>query len=345
MVSVFNIDWAQFYFVCPVKPIERLEYLSHYYAVKKLQYGNKYYANCYEVCDKVNENIRFGHLSICPHSSILDANGGIIKIDNRILYDRTLLLGFLDAFAELMQFYPEDYKVSRLDLCLDFNEFLNDLHPHQVISDFAGNKLRKIGKSKFALYGTQFKGAYMKYSGLRFGVHGSEMSIYLYNKTLELKEKENKPYIVEKWQEFGLDVDNVWRLELSLSPKTPLYVDKTTGEQFKIDYFLLKDVEKLNRFYYLVATKQFRFCRVEEMKGQNISRQKPLPLISSNFQNSVSPLYNHSNSTTYDKGIYNYLRKFVDTHLIDEIKEEQKRTYDIALNESAYIIKRLLKLN
>lgn len=57
---------------------------------------------------------------------------------------------------------------------------------------------------------------------LRFGTRKSGVSVYLYNKSLELLEKHSKPYISEMWQQNGIiedDTKPVYRLEFSINAK------------------------------------------------------------------------------------------------------------------------------
>ena len=66
---------------------------------------------------------------------------------------------------------------------------------------------------------------------LRFGSRSSDVTVILYNKSLEMREVKHKDYIYQKWLQSGLDVSkDIWRLEFSLKSKAKYFVDTSSGE-------------------------------------------------------------------------------------------------------------------
>ena len=210
------------------------------------------------------------------------------------------------------------------------------MYPLTLIKGLAAHTLRKVGKSKFALYGVQSsKGNF--YTGIRYGVHGSDESIYLYNKSLELSQKVDKPYIRDCWVNANLDAHNVWRLEVSLNPKVKQYVSRETGNIVSLSLDTLFD--NLPALYNCLVLRLWQIVPVERTDS-NVSRARRLPLINVTSAYPLCPLREVSNSSAYDKGVINYLRNFTDKHFIEE--RDSEPGYDELLNSAAFCIKRIL---
>lgn len=337
MNNVINIDWLQF---CGkttfTQDIEKV--LSIVWNVELAQYGNRYYKKVWHL-SKDKEPLFC--LMTEPHSTIIDNLEINVRVDNRLLYNNDLW-ACIDKLINMLQI--TNINVTRCDICNDFNLFANGMHAKDVIFELANHKYRKVGKSKFAIYGIQTKSGLI-YNGIRYGVHGSELSVYLYNKTLELKEKVYKPYIVERWLDFGLNPADVWRLELSLMPKSRLFVDKKTGESYTIDLETLRTA--FVKLYYLLVAKHFKVIDITSLTDSNISRAVALPLLEFSDNKSSAALTRVSclsNSTNYDKGIINYLDKFEDTKLFEQLDVELSNEDISILRRSSILLRRLLHL-
>lgn len=80
---------------------------------------------------------------------------------------------------------------------------------------------------------------------LHYGQPSTEIRPKLYNKTFEQdplgKCQYEKPYIIERWKEAGLDIRHVWRLEFSVTGASTLMVngDKVTLEHITNSQWLL----------------------------------------------------------------------------------------------------------
>lgn len=335
--NLVSIDWLQFCGKCNrFDDISRI--LSEKYQVNKSEYGNKYYKNVLFI--SLNKEPLFT-IMFEPHSRIIDSKEVNVRIDNRLLYDSNLWTVIDNVISSL---YLYDIHVTRVDLCNDFNLFANGQEPKEVIFNLANHIYRKIGKAKFALYGIQTKNSLL-YNGVRYGVHGSEISVYLYNKSLEMKEKVNKPYIVERWLDYGLDVNKVWRLEISLMPKNHEYTDKESGELFVISLDTLR--HNFITLFYMFCNKHFRIIDITKIHDSNISRAKPLDLLNfanNNSSQKLTRISKLSNSTTYDKGIINYLSDFENTKLY-EITDLALSNEEITiLKRSSILLRRLLHI-
>ena len=74
----------------------------------------------------------------------------------------------------------------------------------------------------------------VNYTGLTFGTHSSDAHCYLYNKSFELLTQGDKPWIRERWSRMGLDVREVWRLEVSIKSGGLKFKDKQTKEKVEV---------------------------------------------------------------------------------------------------------------
>lgn len=173
-----------------------------------------------------------------PFSPKIPKGTGTIKIENYILY-HTNRCKIIDQITSDLQLYVKG--TTRLDIAGDFRRLCGML-PELVIRDILEERIYKVGHAKstvigsqdhtqqqFTAYGTA--GRTNTYSYLRYGSRTSRISTYLYNKTKELNEQNDKPYIREMWRENGWYGDmNVWRLEYSIKGREMKFIEKDTGE-------------------------------------------------------------------------------------------------------------------
>ena len=115
------------------------------------------------------------------------------------------------------------------------------------------------------------------YSYIMFGSRSSPVCSYMYDKTKEMIEVKDKPYIRERWKENGIDIDSpVWRVEISIKSDRTKMVCTETGELFQItpdDLKFQTDLEDLFRTY---ANKYFHF-KENDLKA-NKTRMRSLEL-------------------------------------------------------------------
>lgn len=171
-----------------------------------------------------------------PYSPKIPTHSGTIKIENYILYHQNRC-AIIDQILSDLQLYVQG--TTRIDICGDFRRIAHRL-PEQLIQDILMERIYKVGHAKattigdqhqqrFTTYGTA--GKTNTYSYLRYGSRTSRISTYLYNKTKELNEQHDKPYIREMWAENGWHGDmNVWRLEYSIKGREMKFIAKDTGE-------------------------------------------------------------------------------------------------------------------
>lgn len=327
--SIISIDWLQIY-----ADVSLLKYSDEYEA-KILDYGTKNF----EILEEVYlQGSLFCSVQRKPRSEIIKSHTAVIKFENSLLY-------FADAETIIATFLRECeihlLSITRIDLAVDFKKFKNGLLPQSLIKGFMKEKFLKNGRGKYTLIGSQKNVLDVSY--LRFGTKSSDVNVYLYNKSLEMKEKVYKPYIAERWKQLeGSPLQDVWRLEFSLTAKATTFIDEQTGE---IQTITLNTFSNTKQQKEIISALEKRYFEFKVNDGQkNKTRMKRLLLLDleqTTFTNRYLPagsdIYKRDkilmkNLYTLDKehrDIPNYLIE-AKTDLIDFMTQNQtlKEYYD-----------------
>lgn len=207
-----------------------------------------------------------------PLSPVIPSDTHLIKFHNKLLYSTDLE----ERVLYILNFLGLTFKgLSRLDLAHDFNKFSNNLLPQNLINRFLTKKWLHVGKQSFKVFGKS--GINQSFETLRFGKADSELSVYLYNKSIELKEVKDKPWIREFWENLGVNNSiDVWRLEVSLKGNRLHYIDENSGSIERLSLSNIFDQQFLHHLYFSLINKYFKFVRPET--NSNISRMKQVNL-------------------------------------------------------------------
>ena len=262
--SIISIDWLQIY-----ADVSLLKYSDEYEA-KILDYGTKNF----EILEEVYlQGSLFCSVQRKPRSEIIKSHTAVIKFENSLLY-------FADAETIIATFLRECeihlLSITRIDLAVDFKKFKNGLLPQSLIKGFMKEKFLKNGRGKYTLIGSQKNVLDVSY--LRFGTKSSDVNVYLYNKSLEMKEKVYKPYIAERWKQLeGSPLQDVWRLEFSLNAKATTFIDEHTGE---IQSITLNTFSNTKQQKEIISALEKRYFEFKVNDGQkNKTRMKRLLLL------------------------------------------------------------------
>ena len=274
MLNDFNV--LNYTPIMRVISIDYLQLYCHAYFLKsnsmfhfELQHSSsRQFKRIYKVYDLVT-NDHYATVQAEPFSPVIPKHAVIVKIANRELYKQRWAEQ-VNYFLNVCFIVPQS--VSRLDLCCDFNQFDNNLQVNTFFDRFLSNKYLKNRLAKYTLQGEQTDRHQASY--IRFGNHDSEVSVYLYNKSLEMREVKTKPYITERWAENQLDVNkDVWRLEVSLKSTRLKFVVAKTGELFRIDLEHTATQGMLENIYNAVIQKYWDF-RVNDGKSRKDRMRK-----------------------------------------------------------------------
>lgn len=339
MIYTLAIDWLSIF--CMYNGFDTWEPgNTERFSYKQETFGTRCFSRFYRVRMPNEEGgmDEFAEIQATPYSSILPEYAVIIRFVNRALY----LPNFWGLADELLIANNMTCQgISRIDICADFNEFAQ-INPKALIEGFAAKRLRHIGRGVGALYFNHGKGAErdefgkpkpdygVYYTGLSFGTHSSDAHVYLYNKTFELLTQGDKPWIKDTWIAAGLDVRNVWRLEVSIKSQGLKFKDKATGKKVEIDVPMVYDTHELDKIYQTFVRKLFAFIK-NKPKITNVSREPRLIL----FDES-KPAYdrgairNISSGNRIEKILIKSLYQFADRYRGRYIYEARERAQSLA---------------
>ncbi len=339
MKYALSIDWLQFFCVCgrgrflasdPYN--ETLDSpLPYGYRLEKC--GSRHYKKIVTIIYDGEDIAQVQHE---PHSTqVLPPDSCIIKFDNRLLYSNDLW--------NIVEYVLKDHhlrvrSLSRVDICADFNS----LHKYdcvQFITDFLASKIRHKGSGKgaahFEHYGKMEHGysiSHLDYTGLTFGSHDSDSRAYLYNKTRELAQAKDKPYIRDFWNKAGLDTTkDVWRLEISLKSKAMKFKNKQTADVVKIDKDELKDTAELAKLFHTFRRKLFSFI-VNRPGITNISREPLIELFNGEPYYEHGVLRNVTGSTRTERILIKQLWQMVNVYRGTGFVSDNEITKTLATN-------------
>lgn len=203
------------------------------YNIQLLPVSSRTFRDIYTIS---KEGRQVAQLACHPFSPKIPSYSGTIKFENYILYNDNRC-AIIDQIMEELQLYT--LGTTRIDICGDFRRIAGRL-PEHLIQDILFERIYKVGHAKVTTMGDQQRQQFTSYgvagktntfSYLRYGTRNSRISTYLYNKTKELNEEHDKPYIREMWRNNGWHGDqNVWRLEFSIKGRDMKFIAKDTGE-------------------------------------------------------------------------------------------------------------------
>lgn len=253
-----NVDWLQVF--CHdgnTGNLASIYFEKSAYEFQLLPHGSRHFKELWEVHNEDGD--KYAIIQRVPHSSIISADGAIIQLCNRELYRPHYAAEFL-LFLSAHKF---SYKsISRLDVCFDSNVLRNRLRHSTFITKIMQGLVLKNNQS-----GVQWNfssianvGKPMECNSCSFGSKSSGVSTKMYNKTLEMKEQTNKPYISENWVCNGLNVnEDVWRIEISIKSDSSTTIRTESGEIFRISADSLKMQNMVEDIFFSYAKKYFSF--------------------------------------------------------------------------------------
>lgn len=238
MIRCINIDWLECYCLEDALnyPHDAEYFRVHGWSVREREYGTPMYHEMFTLYDHHGEP--FIEIRRRPKScsklgvGIFDPYSAHVRLSNRACY--------YDGAARLMaQFLEENgfafRRIARIDICLDFFRFDYGDDPQRFIQRFMAGRYAKINQANISAHGLdQWDGR--NWNSLSWGAKTSMISTKIYNKTMELRQVKDKPYIRQAWQMAGLVDDaltlevlqrdgtkikpDIWRLEFAIKSGT-----------------------------------------------------------------------------------------------------------------------------
>lgn len=268
---------------------------------------------------KIN-NLECAIIECSPRSPRLKKNMVLIKLSNRILYSAR----YVEILYSLMSALHVVYKgITRIDLCYDCKKFADGRSPARFINNYVlksdteiGGYCR-IGSDEFTCHGKKTSGSSSKINYISFGSPQSRVRAYIYDKTLELQEVKDKPWIREYWKENGLESaqkEHIFRSEISIKAEGTDILNMATGELFRLSPQYLENQQSIEKLFHIYANKYLHF-RINQ--GQKHRKNYPQLMLYKNRPEITSkPRHiNMSNDTgRMEKICYNKLEKLSETY-------------------------------
>lgn len=285
MKNCISVDWLTLHVQVPHKQFEKTETK---YKIVRDKSQTRHFKSIFYIYDK--NGAEMATLACEPHSDILQHDSGLLKLNNRVDYQKDLL-PFVKQFLKDLKLNFRS--ISRIDIALDFLKFKNNLNPRNFIKNYISGKYIKNGKGRGRIEFKYGNSKSLQYQTLKFGSETSDVTYYLYNKVEEMEAKELKPWIVDNWRANGWDgKQHVWRLEFSLKPTTKtihdfIPDDKDPDGGVLKEVFSFKDIEsidKLQDIYNSHFKKYFTFVHNEKKLRKD--RCKPVVLFAGKIQTS-----------------------------------------------------------
>lgn len=320
---LISIDWLQYYCHSQLDhlPDPDLVYVGKHkdssgnfrnYKVKPTDKHSHIYIYNYAI---TWHNIEVAYIGLIPRTPILAPSSASVKISNYALY-RPDWAFYVTDICDAFSLNP--ISITRLDLCYDCKSFKDDYLPNRFIQDYVkaqiddsgativrerSNKFytvaRRIALRDDDVNKQRITGYATRWEYLRWGTRDSGCCVYLYNKSLELKESGKKEYIKRAWRDAGLNPDEgapIYRVEISIKAKAMDCERSDTPRDIcgysvrDISALALDDISsqaKLEEVFFSYADHYFAF-RLSE--GQHYVKDMPrLELLEKSVEPTMKP--------------------------------------------------------
>jgi len=272
-----SIDWLQVYCLC-----NNISEGVHYgkertYKVELLPHETAMFKRVYDIYEyhvQTQKKRIVATMQCEPRSPKLNHRALTLKLANRMLYSQNYIAVLYDLIFCLGLTYKG---ITRIDVCYDCNRFSGGrsvpkfLHDYVTKLNGSVGYITRKGSDKFSLHGGRSKSGTTKITSMRFGSNQSRIGAYIYDKTLELQEVKDKPYIREYWEANGLlndENNHVWRAEISIKSQGTDILNMSTGELFRLSPRYIEHRDSIDKLFAVYASKvlSFKICGGQKNK-------------------------------------------------------------------------------
>lgn len=227
MKCLYSIDWLEVFCIEENQICDEEYFRRQGFRVIKQEYGTRLFS---EILDLVTDagDVLY-HICRKPYSrksrgGVMDDHACTIKVGNRLLYKQNPVQDFI-MFLELNGYKFKN--LSRVDLCCDLQYFKCGLAAWHLPKKYFDKSFLKVNQPEFNVHGTDRDGAV--FHSIMWGSKSSAVHSRMYDKTKELRDVKDKPYIRDAWEQVGFDpAHHVWRVEFEIRQRT--LANKKTGE-------------------------------------------------------------------------------------------------------------------
>ncbi len=314
-----SVDWLQVYCKCNHFNFEGIIHtVDKSIEIKKIDRVTPLWLSVYHLHWN---GLRIAELCCEPRSSALDKFGCTLKLENRVLYSA----GFATLLIDIIEALELTYVgITRLDVCYDCNKLHGGREVDTFLSAFLSapalqrGHIIRSGSRRLSVNASRSSMGVTKISGIRWGSPSSDTGAYCYNKSLELLEVKDKPWIREAWEKAGLvniwnkeqwdslkesqkkknvtlgDSENfiqvpVWRFEISIKAHAKDLLDIATGELFRLDLSYIESQRKIESVFYMYAARVFDFR--ENLGCSRLRDYQSIQLFEKQEKSDLKPLH------------------------------------------------------
>lgn len=266
-----SVDWLQTY--CLGNLITEGEYTGKNYkfSIQLQDYETPQFKRVYKVMCR---NLEYATIQQFPRTRVINAKATLVKLSNRVLYSQKYIEFLYDLQETLHLLYKG---ITRIDICYDCNKYFNGRSVPRFLKCYLEKDMGEIGSiyrrgsDKFTAHGSKSKTSVSKITSMRFGSDKSRIGAYVYDKTLELEEVKDKPWIRKMWEENGLvstETEHVWRSEISIKSEGTDLLNMDSGQLFRLSPSYMQHAEAIKKLFYIYAQKvfDFRMCNGQKLK-------------------------------------------------------------------------------
>ena len=247
-----SVDWLEVYLHEPPLqyPMNADYFRAHGFHVVERAYGTPVYNEMFFIYghdDQPMLEVRRNPKSAqgLQIGGVLSMYSCHVRLCNRTCYFNEpvqLLIDFIQSNNYEFQ------RISRIDLALDFEKFDYGDQPDDFMARFMKHRYSKINQAEIAAHGKDMWDGRI-WNSLRWGHYKSMITTRFYNKTMEIRQVKDKPYIRQRWKAYGLVDDDytlekhhpdgsiyypdIWRVEFAIksSKKNRFVVEDCNGER------------------------------------------------------------------------------------------------------------------
>lgn len=272
-----------------------------------------------------------------PRSTTIQSKSALLEVENEWLYHGLGVDGCLQLLAKCARF--EVNGISRVDICVDFNPSRAEWNVIKGLSEKELYVSGKRSRSEFCSTNCQdwlperYRGKEIPHCQ-SWGHKTTAVKWKLYYKTLENsmslpdgKRCWAKPYIVDTWRQYGLDENDVWRLEVSIR----------NGNQFEVTGEVLSWPFLKANYTGIMSSlirDRFKIRRFQGHKDRSNDKQVPFLTMIETFQSFRAKPHG---IIAHRSGAITLLRHLIADAQLPEVVGNKKR-FEIVINTIRQLI-------
>lgn len=313
-----NLDWLECYVLEDYigYPHDAEYFRAQGFRVSEREYGTPVYKEMFTVFSFEDDQPLI-EVRRSPKSAIGKQVNGVlgpmaahIRLTNRSCY--------LPNAAAIMQRFLEQYgfhfqRISRVDICLDFELFDYGDKPATFIDRYFRGKYAKINQANIRANGRDMWDGRL-WNSVAWANPKSMIGTKFYNKTMELEQRADKPYIRQAWRAAGLVDDDlrlikferdgserkvdVWRVEFSIKSSTRKWfvIEDCSGRKAQLrskpnTLDMYQSKQTILDLFFSLADHYFHFKRVEYLKSQRGLAGEGLRAVTTDYTNDLATRY------------------------------------------------------